>query len=323
MADLESPPPADPQRPTLVRGGFTKKGEIRLHTVDALREPWKVPPLSHAERGRMGQEKSTATKRRLARPTPQKQGAKKIFPAACETRERDRRFKLNRSGEITLRAKAEALGLPIAPYVNTLSMAVRRMDGGRDQFLTFVALAASDNDEDAIKVIETFESLTAMERKSANLDLLCQASGVSPVSLLKTVVGIAFETNVETANLIAAAAHPNVVATAVRSAQRANSKIGQQDRQALLQHHGFLPTPKGATINVNANASAAAVAGASAAGPIDASIPSFLMDAQVSGVARDRVQQQLIAAGLDDAAEDPFADLRVRAPEPVIIDVTR
>ena len=105
-------------------------------------------------------------------------------------------------------AKARALGLPITDYDSSLSMAVRLMDGGRDSFLRFVMLAASDGDDDALKFMHAFGELRVLEQSRVSFDLLCLTCGVSPVMLLKSVVGVAFDTGVDTANLVAAAAHP-------------------------------------------------------------------------------------------------------------------
>lgn len=190
-----------------------------------------------------------------------------------------------------LTQRAAELGLPITEYDTSLSMAIRRMDGGREMFLRFVCLAAADADDDAIKFLTTLRELKPYEQRSCSFDLVCLAAGVSPVVLLKTVVGVAFESHVDTGNLIAAAAHPQIVETAIKSAKRVNSDIGQRDRAALLTHHGFNPTPKGATININANANATAAAAATTSA--DASVPKFLSAANVASAARETVQRQL------------------------------
>lgn len=174
-----------------------------------------------------------------------------------------------------LRQKAAALGLPVVEYATTLTMAVRQLDGGRQQFIQFVQLAAADGDDDALRFLAAFADLRAHEQSRASLDLVCIAAGVSPVALLKTIVGAAFEAQVDTANLIAAAAHPRVVATAVKSARRLNSEIGAKDREHLLRHHGFLPQPKSAQINIGVSASATAQAAAASAEP---TVPDFLAD---------------------------------------------
>lgn len=192
-------------------------------------------------------------------------------------------------------------------------MAIRQMDGGRTRFLQFVQLAAEDGDEDAKKFLVVFSELKAQEKVKASLDLVCLAADVSRVSLLKTIVGVAFEHYSDLANLVAAAAHPAIVETTVRSAKRLKSQIGLRDRQALLTHAGFLPTPKGAVINVNANATAtsAAAAGASA----EPSVPRFLDDVNAASTPRDTIQRQLIAAG--EAAQAAAIDAEIEDEAPV------
>jgi len=188
-----------------------------------------------------------------------------------------------------LKAKAKDLGLAVTEYDTTLSMAIRRMDGGRAEFLRFVALAAADADEDAQKFLAVLRELKPYEQRGCSFDLVCLAAGVSPVALVQSVVGVAMQSNTDVGNLVAAVAHPAIVETTIRSAKRLNSDIGARDRHTLLQHHGFTPTPKGATINISASASAAAAATTSA----DSSVPKFLSAANVASAARETVQRQL------------------------------
>lgn len=207
--------------------------------------------------------------------------------------------------------KARALGLTVTEYDTTLSMAIRRMDGGRPEFLRFVALAAADHDEDAQKFLDVLHELKPYEQRGCSFDLVCLAAGVSPVALVQSVVGIAMRSNTDVGNLVAAVAHPAIVETTIRSAKRVNSDIGAKDRHALLQHHGFLPTPKGATINVTANASAQSAAAAEATSA-DASVPKFLSAANVASSARESVQKQLtegVPAALPDLSTVPDAEL--------------
>jgi hypothetical protein len=216
-----------------------------------------------------------------------------------------------------LRERAEALGLPLVDYANTLTMALRHMDGGRAQFLAFVALAASES-EDARKFIVCFLELTERERDKANLDLVCQASGASPVRILQGVVGAAFAAGVETANLLAAASFPSTVQAAIETA-RIPGDPGFKDREMLMKHHGFLPTPKGTVINV----SAVAGAQAAAAARNEPSVPRFLGSADAARAARTNVQQQLITEGSIDV--DPLATVRagVAATDGDVVPVAR
>jgi hypothetical protein len=212
-----------------------------------------------------------------------------------------------------LRAKAAALGLPLVDYVQTLTMAIRLMDGGRARFLELVQMAAADGDDDAIKFVTCFTEQGITARASVSFDLVCMAAGVVPVSLLKTVVGIAFEAGVETANLVAASAHPSIVAATIKSAKRITSKIGLADRETLHRHHGFTPLPRGTTVNVNANATAQAAAAAADREP---SVPRFLDDAEAAQAPQRALQRQLITEG---TGTDPLASIRAMAREAELV----
>ena len=289
--------PAPPDAPIV---NVLSDGTVRRSKAPSLlREPWR---FGHDKRTPDQVERGSAYQRRAAR-------------LATHLQPQNEKFGNGHNRLVKkLRAKALELGLPVTDYGNSLSMAVRFMDGGRAQFLAFVELAAYDKCEDAAKFLQCYQDLRVVDRDKTSLDLLCASAGVSPVQLLKAIVGVAFDASVETANLVAAAAHPRVVETAVRSAKRINSEIGYRDRENLLKHAGFLPTPKGAVINVNATAQAAA-----AAGP---SVPSFLGDATAAAGPRRAIQQQIHAlppATLDD----PFADLRYTPVDAELVEADR
>lgn len=207
------------------------------------------------------------------------------------------------SARSKLQERAEALGLPLVEYQNSLTMALRHMQGGRSQFIAFIALAAAES-EDARKFIVCLSELRVREQEMINVDLVCQAAGCSAVKLLQAVVGVAFTANVETANLIAAAAFPQTIQASVETA-RVQGDIGVKDRELLMKHHGFLPQPKGTTINVSAVSSAQAASAARA----EPSVPSFLGAADAARSARTDVQRHLITEGERDAL-DPLASVR-------------
>ncbi len=194
----------------------------------------------------------------------------------------------------TLRQIAESLQLPIVTYPKTLTMALRFMDGGRARFLELCQLAAFAHDPAAITFLTVFSELTPAQQLRISIDEVCVSGGVNAIDLLKALVGAAYEAGVETANMVAAVAHPEVVAASVRSAKRINSEIGWRDRELLLKHHGFVPIPKGTTVNigVTANAQAASVAAATS----EPSVPSFLADVSAMTAPRRHVQQTIIDA---------------------------
>ena len=128
----------------------------------------------------------------------------------------------------------------------TLQYAASRLDGGRESFLVYARSAASAHPE--IKpFLEHYDGITQYERQKYTLDVLAQQAGISPRILIEAVAGEAFEQGVNVANLIAAHHLPEVVRESVKVAV---TRKGVKDREMLMQHHGFLPVPKGTTINI-------------------------------------------------------------------------
>lgn len=205
-----------------------------------------------------------------------------------------------------LKDRAKALGIPSTEFAHTLGFITRKMEGGRERFIQFVALGASIGDEDCRRFLHAYEELPKWQQKSRiGLDLLALSIGIQPVTILRAVVGVAFEAQVDAARMIALASQPDVMSAAVESAKRLDSQIGLRDRHALLQSAGVLPTPKGSTINIgvtaNAQAQSTAAAAAASSSP---NIPSFVADMDVVSGVRETVQRQLLTEGV--------------APEPLI-----
>lgn len=216
---------------------------------------------------------------------------------------------------VTAKLKALALkgGLALLPGEGTLTLATRKIAGGREQVISYIRMAAVDGDPHAAAFIHVWDDLKTWEQKLATLDDVCAASGVAPVKLVKAVVGTAYETGVDVANMVAAHAHPDIVEKSVEMAKKDD---GIEDRKMLLQHHGFLPVNKGTSINIGVSASASAQAAAAASG--SGSVPSFLDDVESVLEAKDLVQKQLIAAqSPDPTVADLFA---TPAKAPVLVD---
>lgn len=193
------------------------------------------------------------------------------------------------SAKSKLRGKAKSFGIEVLPGDGTLTLATRHLPGGKQAVLGYIRLAAGEGDVEAKTWLHVWDSLKKYEQAVTSLDDICAASGISPVKLLKAIVGVAYEANCDAANLVAAHLHPEVVAS---SAKWARYKDGAEDRKMLLQHHGFIPTPKGTTINIatSANAQAANVTSA------DSSVPSFLSGVEATELAKSAVQKQLVEA---------------------------
>lgn len=183
-----------------------------------------------------------------------------------------------------LEDKAKEFGIDVLPGEGSLTLATRHMKRGRGGVLGYIQLAASEGNVEAKTWMLCWSELSPYEQRTITLDDICAACGVSAVKLLKAIVGVAYEANIDVANLVAAATHPEVVAA---SAKHAMKKDGIEDRKLLFQHHNFIPVPKGTTINVHASASAQAASSASN----DQSVPDFLVDAEEIDDTKQQVQK--------------------------------
>jgi len=175
--------------------------------------------------------------------------------------------------------------LSCLPGAGSLTLAARKLS--RENVLQYVALAASDGDPHCQTFLHVYQDLKAWEKKHATLDDVCAAAGISPVRLLKAVVGAAYEAGCDVAHLVAAVAHPDVVSKGI---EYAKDKDGIEDRRMLYQHHNFIPVPKGTTINVSSMSGSVAQAQATSG---DQSVPSFLEDVEATIEAKETVQKFL------------------------------
>lgn len=198
--------------------------------------------------------------------------------------------------------------LATIPGVQSLSIATRYLDGGREMFLTLVQAAALEGDQDAEKFLLVYQDLSPYEQKIANFDEITAAAGVRPSKLVAAMTTVAMERGRDVGNLVAAVTHPQVVAAGVHAAKQPD---GIEDRKMLFQHHGFIPIPKATTINVTANAQAAAASQAGAA-----SLPSFADD-----LAEIREGRQPAALPAAQPTEDLTFDADTAAsPEPELVE---
>jgi len=121
----------------------------------------------------------------------------------------------------------------------------RAKDGGIALALTFLR---GSSDPDAKKFLTVYDQIPVTRRHLLPIEAYCVASGLTTKRLLELVTGACFEQSSITATLLAKAAHPQVVATTVKSAL--NAKHGFKDREALHKHAGFIPVPKTNVLNV-------------------------------------------------------------------------
>lgn len=202
-----------------------------------------------------------------------------------------------------LAADRGASRLPTVASINYLSMAVRHLPGGRTAFLELIQGAVLDGDAAANAWLKVFSELSPYEQGRVSLDDVCAASGIGPAALLRAVVTAAVEHGDDVGNMIAAINHPKVVHQAAKSAMRIGGRyadIALKDRTALLQHHGFLPAPKGHTTAVTVNANTSASANAAAAASANPSVPSFRDDMRALQGVKEAVQAELAAVPMSE-----------------------
>jgi len=169
--------------------------------------------------------------------------------------------------------------LPTLPGIQSLSIAVRYLEGGRVRFVELVQLAVLQRVEVAMRWWVVYADLLPSERMVCSFDDVCAGSGVRPSELMAAVVSVAMEQSVDVGNLVAAAAHPAVVAATIESATTVGGKralVQHKDREMLFQHAHFIPIKQGIALNVSNHASANAQAAAAADN--DPSVPSFSAD---------------------------------------------
>lgn len=229
-------------------------------------------------------------------------------PSFTESLSEDEKVRLKLRDRMRAQMGSKApMHLPSLPGVDALAIATRYIDGGRDTFIEYVQMAVLENHPAATAWYFVYADLTAHERKYVKFGDLCIAAGVKPSTLMAEVVSTVMDRGADAGNLIAAAMHPEVIATLAKSGKLIdgnNPEIYLRDRHAFLQGRGFLPVPKGNTLSVHLSANAAAAAAAQN----EPTVPSF--SANMRRLSGGRTAAA--AAALPDA--DPALDLVQPAP---------
>lgn len=184
----------------------------------------------------------------------------------------------------------------LGPTDHLLAQTIRFVPGGRETFIALVQRGARNGDKEALAWWGVYQDLMPVDQKHVELDLVCEASGVSPDRLMAVVVSTAMRAGADAAELVAATTYPSVVRQTVKSALRIggdHADIAQKDRELLLQHHKFIASPKaGGSVFVNAQANANAAAKAST----EPSVPSFAQTLNQAMGAHKDVQGEIIDA---------------------------
>ena len=188
----------------------------------------------------------------------------------------------------------------LGPTDHILAETIRFVPGGRQTFIGLVQRAARNGDKEALAWWNLYQDLMPVDQKHVELDLVCEASGVTPDRLMAVVVSTAMRAGADAAELVAATTYPSVVRQTVKSALRIggdHADIAQKDRELLLQHHKFIASPKaGGSVFVNAQANANAAAKANA----EPSVPAFADTLNRAMGAHKDVQGEIIDAALSE-----------------------
>jgi hypothetical protein len=163
------------------------------------------------------------------------------------------------------RATALAKREPLGP----ISAVCKYIKGGKQEFMRLAVLASQIEPALAV-VVETWEGMNDPLQRKITIEEICRQKDVDPGHFCGVVVEAAMKFRDNATILIAALNLPDVVQ---RSVEFAKQKEGFKDREALMKHAGFVPTPQGQRINIlnQANAKAGAEAEANA----ERGLPTF------------------------------------------------
>ncbi len=176
------------------------------------------------------------------------------------------------------RAKLKLVPTTAAP----ISMLAQKLFGGKSAFMEFARLAVHI-DVNLAPVVEAYESLPGPQRAAVSIDEICVRYDIDPLHFIGVVGEAVKKYGQNAAIVIASLSFPDVVS---RSVKQALTKDGFKDREALMKNQGFVPIPRGHTINVNANAAARADASSA---PESKGLPSFEKSMRDSDdIVRDR-----------------------------------
>lgn len=132
--------------------------------------------------------------------------------------------------------------IELAPYITDIL---------KNSFKTVKAAIQAirfSNETTAIEFLAVYDALPAGDRDYIPIEAVCLKASVSPSALLGATFLACKTMRGQESALIAVNAHPAVLKSTIRFA---NLPGGEKDRKMLHEAVGFLPTPKGGSINVN------------------------------------------------------------------------
>lgn len=144
----------------------------------------------------------------------------------------------------------------------------RQLKGGKDEFMELAHLAVHIEPKYSV-LVDAWEKLKPDGQNKLDLDNACKKLDIDPYHFLAVVSEAAMKFRDNASLILASMAMPQVIQSSIEFAQH---KDGVSDRKMLMQHSGFLPMPKGATIMNNFNAQNN---NSNEANPANTALPSF------------------------------------------------
>jgi hypothetical protein len=123
---------------------------------------------------------------------------------------------------------------------------LRRAIGGR---LRAIETLKFSQHPDAKKLLEFCQRIKFANREKVPFEAMCLAAGVDVMTIFGALILAARDVSRAESALITMTEHPSVVQATVDFAKR--SEFASKDREMVHKAVGWLPTPKGSSVNVN------------------------------------------------------------------------
>src|SRR6266403_3653705 len=159
------------------------------------------------------------------------------------------------------------LGLKSASS-SPIGMLSQQLDGGKSTFMQFARLAVHI-DPSLAPIIESYDTLTGAAQSAVSIDEICAKHEIDPLHFIAVVGEAALKYGENSAIVIAALRFPEIINRSVKEGLKPG---GFKDREAMMKHAKFIPTPHGINIGVSANAASRSD---SSAAPESKGLPSF------------------------------------------------
>jgi hypothetical protein len=153
----------------------------------------------------------------------------------------------------------------LSPKVTPLLRRICKEGTDKKGIEAAIAYLRASSEPDARRFILVYDdpSVSMWMRRYLPIEAFCLAAHLDPTDLLGPITRVAHLHGAMIGAIAAAEKHPAIVEASLAAAQLPN---GTEDRMANLKHMGYLPSPKGSSVNVNVNASATAQAASKSEG---------------------------------------------------------